>query len=1255
MFFALTLPMLPQIEISFAAGDGEGGGGGDTTINITNITNGDYATLPVSGNDSVTISDIENAYIDAPGASITIEGDYYQQGYQYDPKVGELWSGNSQSESLWVPTAGELSKKTIATIMHNEGYAMLYDGWLDLANANAVKPYGATRFGEVLGYDVYARNGETYVKNADGSISNPSARDWLDYNTSVTYKWAVTNAYRAVGVEHTQVWYNTYFNGEGADTTLYTGLLGKPNTYKWDINSSPLSLELAGNIKNVTHGADYPIVGVWASRTHPDAYVAQANTDMLNINIEDGEIQFVEFCNLVADLMHLYGEPVITDQEKYMLLEAYGRDLPYDLAGVQLDAVEYLLCRGILDSPTSFELDDGTVIPIEWHTGIRFDVAATILMRVKDTGSRLTFKEFQLTTDLELLSKGYYPTEVAVAPQLDGYSIMANAPDYTRSEYYDYYVKRADNRALFVTTNNGEAVPDTVPPIVAAGDQDWNQRLYGSSYLGVTDHGWYHFRVPILPDQDTIYINSTNSQVDDPEQYVLQQGGGRYVMGTSGASITGTRTPFTEADDVALVDRERWQESSESSTAQNAATNNQLVTDFDITISKDIAETIKQTATKTMWQWWQEHTGVGASYASGVQKDGVTFNVTAGLNSTGYVNLHVTADKGTSAGTVKEALGLSTVQGHTINRLLSDDDNPVVVTEAYALRNSRYIVSVDYLKTVGYIDNWTVYGDGRFYFTAAVPVSTGDDNIGIDTSYADVYVNTTGEYPTCTYGAQYIRMPKNVVAAYLLDGVYYLDLSIVQGRFGSAQAISLKAEDGTELLTNQPSYGDKSVVTVRQDGGQTAHTFITINGRQYLDMSGINWSLNVIAYVDTSEGGTPDIQVFTLWETGNVVQGNDDTQRQAFSRCFGMLPASDTTWVTQARINPEFAYSDGQSVAGRTVLYTPSNQVLLLPGNTSITSLSAFYDGEKYKDREKPFQLASNDDGTVFDSYQQTMVTNWMYKADVDKYVPASLWQAPVGTRTEVCVGYRDNALASRPTDDADGVNSYRVADAPAIKYAVFGLPAIVSACAVEVDRNAPFLNAANSVLLYAGPSRMSDNLSTFLNSVDGMVYILHAASSHDTNGTRIYAAVQTVEFESTDPSITGVAQKPSWQKGEPNAITDWLAWLKEAKLSDAEDILTICIIAVLNLLPRLFMFLFILLMALSMIASVKPWQVFCDKVFDPYKFISAGRMTVHTVEIKKVVLCSMIALCMYGLFQNGLILELIAWCTRAVTGILNR
>lgn len=1247
MFLALTLPMLPQIEISFAAGD-EGG----DTINITNITNGDYATLPVSGNDSVSISDIENAYIDAPGANITIQGDYYQQGYQYDPKVGELWSGNSQSESLWVPTASELSKKTVATIMHAEGYAMLYDGWLDLANANAIKPYGATRFGEVLGYDVYARDGETYVKNADGSISNPSARDWLSYNTPVTYKWAVTNAYRAVGVEHTQVWYQTYFNGEGADTTLYTGLLGKPRTYKWDINSSPLSLELAGNIKNVTHGADYPIVGVWASRTHPDAYVTQANTDLLNINIEDGEIQFVEFCNLVADLMHLYGEPVITDQEKYMLLEAYGRDLPYDLAGVQLDAVEYLLCRGILDSPTSFELDDGTVIPIEWHTGIRFDVAATILMRVKDTGSRLTFKEFQLTTDLELLSKGYYPTEVAVAPQLDGYSIMANTPDYTRSEYYDYYVKRADNRALFVTTNNGEAVPDTVPPIVATGDQDWNQRLYGSSYLGVTDLGWYHFRVPILPDQDVIYINSTNSQTDDPEQYVLQQGGGRYVMGTSGASITGTRTPFTEADDVALVDRERWQESSESSTAQNAATNNQLVTDFDITISKDVAGMINKTATTTMWEWWQNHVD-GATYASNAQADGVTFNVKAGLNSTGYVNLHVTADKGTSAGTVKKALGLDTVRGDTLNRLLSEEDNPVVVTEAFALRNSRYIVSVDYLKTVGYIDNWTVYGDGRFYFTAAVPVPTGDANIGISTSYADVYVNTTGEYPTCTYGAQYIRMPKNVVAVYLLDGVYYLDLSIVQGRFGSAQAISLKAEDGTELLTNQPSYGNKSVVTVRQDGGATAHTFIDIGGKQFLDMSGINWSLNVIAYVDTSEGGTPDIQVFTLWETGNVVQGNDDPQRQAFSRCFGMLPASDTTWVTQAAVNPEFAYSDGQSVEGRTVLYTPSNQVLLLPGKTSVASLSTFYDTGLYQDRTKPFQLAMDDDGTQ-QQCQQTMVTNWMYKADVDKYVPASLWRAKSGTRLEVYVGPRnDNVLASGPRSITD--DSSLITDAPSIKYAVFGLPAIVSACAVEVDRNAPFLNAVNDVTLYAGPSRLTGDIGAFLDTVDGMVYILHAASSRDASGARVYAAVQTVEFVSTDTSITGVAQKPSWQKGEPNAITDWLAWLKEAKLSDAEDVLTICIIAVLNLLPRLFMFLFIILMALSMIASVKPWQVFCDKVFDPYKFISAGRMTVHTVDIKKVVLCSMIALCMYGLFQNGLILELIAWCTRAVTGILNR
>ena len=105
----------------------------------------------------------------------------------------------------------------------------------------------------------------------------------------------------------------------------------------------------------------------------------------------------------------------------------------------------------------------------------------------------------------------------------------------------------------------------------------------------------------------------------------------------------------------------------------------------------------------------------------------------------------------------------------------------------------------------------------------------------------------------------------------------------------------------------------------------------------------------------------------------------------------------------------------------------------------------------------------------------------------------------------------------------------------------------------------------------------------------------------------------------------------------------------------DADDWLTIAVIAVLDILPRVFMFIFIALLGLSLIADVKPWQIFCDKVFDPYRLLTLGRKTVHTIQVKMVFLYSLAALILYGLFQNGLILEIIAWAARGVVGIIRR
>lgn len=224
------------------------------------------------------------------------------------------------------------------------------------------------------------------------------------------------------------------------------------------------------------------------------------------------------------------------------------------------------------------------------------------------------------------------------------------------------------------------------------------------------------------------------------------------------------------------------------------------------------------------------------------------------------------------------------------------------------------------------------------------------------------------------------------------------------------------------------------------------------------------------------------------------------------------------------------------------------------------------------------------------------------------------------------------------------------------VKYAVCGAAPLLAGCAVPWgelgslygSNNLYIMQGSDRVLTYDNSTKYSALTDVNANK-NAMAFLVKTSSS------AAYLQCTAFQFTATDGSFgtNVVPEKPTY--GESNKITDWLLWLKEAKLSDAEDILTICIVAVLNWLPRLFMALFLLLMCLTMIANVKPWASFCDKVFDPYKFLTGGRQTVHTINIKTTFLWSMIALALFGLFQNGLILELIAWIVRAIVGIMNR
>ena len=118
-------------------------------------------------------------------------------------------------------------------------------------------------------------------------------------------------------------------------------------TPKFDLGKSVLQKDLHLQLKendplNLIRGrCDF-----FVSRTNKDAYWEKAVSDdiLYSDETKDTVTTFARYCALLQKLMYIYGEPVMTEQEQYYLLQAYGKDIPYFLDNAEeLEAVKYLI------------------------------------------------------------------------------------------------------------------------------------------------------------------------------------------------------------------------------------------------------------------------------------------------------------------------------------------------------------------------------------------------------------------------------------------------------------------------------------------------------------------------------------------------------------------------------------------------------------------------------------------------------------------------------------------------------------------------------------------------------------------------------------------------------------------------------------------------------------------------------------------------------------------------------------------------
>lgn len=1239
--------MLP-VPGALAAGSGGGSdsGGGGTSVSNTYVTvNGGQNSLGHANSVDVSTS-ITN--ITADNVTVYVEGDYNPT-YLYYPKVSELHMVNNTNGALWNPMIKELPKTLHASVMKGAGVAILYDGWIDLENVGTTKPEGATRAGEILGYDIYAKLGEKYIPTSETSsydqagnpIKVPVGYTYENggiYSKSdpVNYTWAITHLYRAVGVEQVEFYVLTEGRKPLGD--------GKPGPGTYDINSSPLAQFITMSTKGVDLSA--VIANVHATRTNPDTYLEIAEKDCIGVvpsaDREKQRLTVGEFCLLAYKLMDLYGEPVLTDKETYLLLEAYGQKLPYGIPEAQLEAVKYLLARGIIDSDMS------------WRDDITFEDASTILMRIKDKDSRLTFKEIQLTTDVGLLAKGYYPTTVStysspieLTDQFTGYDSYAS---------YDYFVEAVDDIRFKSVSGNYTL------PFIGAGYDNVDGVLAGTSYVGrvtINEREFYHFRADMPLDtigvNGSVYINTAKGN-DAPARYTLPLPG----SGNEGGYYT-YEGGKVDATSTTVVSEWTWHPLDDSAV--------QFPSEY-----LDKARHEKNAGQYNTQLGLFNESSYGFSfrvYSSDLGK--VSFKNAAGESKTLKDVTNQTEDLGNNISlrrTYKDSSAYNTfeVRGcsnkNTLSELFHCDGGAAYQAyPAFARQNNQYLVSVDYLKSIGAVWEFTKTSDTTYYLGVKSVSGTRKD----DPIYTDVFIGTTVDNSYVIRGSQLTVYTSDTAVVVEADTGYYVDYSAVMG---ISDLVGFDDNEGSKTLTTgaelegvQRRYikntNNSFIGSGTKDVGEWAATVNVKSGNTIVPYvyCPVTYPLANWVTVDNHLDGQQGIFTFFAKDPNDDTNQGKSDGAVKLTSMLGAEPAKE--WdVSFTSIPPissvEATYdsaTDTYSVAGGglpDVAYIPKYDAFIIKPNLMGSDTFSNYGGFVAKDKSSFLTSLVYSGGSS--GYFGDWNYNWYLFSGSDKYSAVNVRHQLQNKTSWYCdlSSFSGGSFESHPNDSP----KYYVKWVPA----PVGIPGLLG----YPESLSATLHMKSNVNTYSGITFASRNTE------GGQVYGSGDStfSQEELKYSLIHATPTAVWIQSCGFAFTFMAGSklgatpptaPGLVHGDASAGFDWEQFFKDVGIQNADDWLTIAIIAVLNILPRIFMFAFVILMGLALIANVKPWQIFCDNVFDPYKLLTLGRKDVHTIQLKMVLLYSIIALSLFGLFQNGLILNVIAWFARAVTGILSR
>ena len=1194
-------------------------------------------------------------------------------------------------------------KDTVAYLQDYDGvdhrFAVVYDGFFDtevayvqaevdsgdsgtMARLNTSKKvYSSvdnTRTLNLIGYDLLLSDEQIHI-TSDGDYLEATYEPILVGTSPLTTETVIMDLYKSVGAYE---WDIKYAWVKDDDLLLETNPI-----------QSEMGVAISDEVEkgiDTNEGATY----VWATRTNPLLYWNRCKKDAIfdggahsvtntltssfvgsQVSVsfsksQSDTVTFGEFCAMARAIMDLYGEPVMTTAEQNIMIQNYGLSLPSCQDKELYDSVVYLAAKGIID-PSE----------VSYNKRITFADIEPILVRIADPDSRLTFKETNFNTSSELFQKGFVPATTSLSGgNLESIDTVNST---TTTLYNDFFVQCDDSLTNFIFTPSG----DTFEDVESIESEDLYQSVLAADSL--TCNG-------ILSSSVNNSIEGANGEFD----YMFQNMGveGDFYHFKINQNI-GSVTIGYERD----VSRSNMELNRESYTLPNANGGVYLVQDgqftyysFDEAAGKTymVGDEIKQLPEyslsyldnerrgnsdisnytdfgfmSTDWTWVvcgfdeKAYNDIGSYRLWGVGlfdlstlSVGQTMNIVDGSGNKGEIMVKYAKEDTSISNPIHYFVFQVPYDEKTFTSHFTTGKGSTQTESSNAYfspNNDEVLVSYDYLESKGLVRSYSELGDNKLILT----LSKDSTNVILDKSRGIIVVGNT-----------LYRVPSDEELFVSSNGKYYINY---RACIGWTVNVLVLNSNGSIMVT-QPNLRETKVTLSTASlntyfPNATAKVGIAkYNNDTYINMASNNPIGNYLVVM--SSDGTDTDYVF-CWKrrqyslpgsSSASAYGDDSAARQLFSDKTGLSLSSSSDFVLMykalARYNDQSTVEGNYTYHVEKVKTSTGIEVYKEYGWWYKPDTSSSYDGEM---AEYLSCTSANKLPVVFIN-KALCNLNINYSALDALSGPLPAGQMPAFyTRSS-----KQNSKAaldessqlvriSGPTTyesvgaNYDSLATVQILPAPVGMFAdVYGLP---SSTVSKASSGNTIWYGSQACDVHNGSLVL--RTSNFIIDRDGnkVLYALYLGGGKSAiYSCGVEPVGVNVEDVDNSLSLSGVFTDPDY-------LVDWDAFTFSRLVEKLDSWSTIWLIFVLNILPRIGMTLFFILMILSLVHDFKFVKMFCHNVFDVYKFLSVGRITVDTVNLKRLFLQSIVAMSVFGMLQDGILFEFMMWCAQVFIELAQR